>query len=272
MAKDKNKTECTIVVPAYQEGGNLKALTERVFAALKEADGMDAVSEMIIVDDNSQDESEAVVAELAKRGYAVRIIVRKTERGLSSAVMRGFDEAAGTVLLCMDGDLQHPPEKVPALLAALRDGAEFVIGTRYGAGVEIDENWPMHRRVISSVSRMMAQPLTPLSDPMSGFFGVQRAVYQRGVVKKTLSPLGFKIAMEVFVKTEVNPARVAEVPFSFGVRTVGESKLTGKVIIHYLLHLWDLYKFKFGAAQLFVMFVLVLMFFWLFWCTIQSFL
>ena len=66
---------------------------------------------------------------------------------------------------------------MPELIKALED-AEFVIGTRYGKGCTIDENWPLHRRVISSTARLMARPLTPLSDPMTGFFGIQKGAQQ----------------------------------------------------------------------------------------------
>lgn len=230
----------TVVVPAYKEGKNLERLITEVFAALK-GRGMDTNTEMIIVDDNSPDESEKIVKQLAAK-YPVRIIVRKTERGLSSAVMRGFDEAKGDSLLCMDADLQHPPAKVPDLLEALNKGAEYVIGTRYGEGVAIDKDWPLIRRVISKGARLLARPLTPLSDPMSGFFGVQKKVYQRAKDAGTLSPLGFKIAMEVYVKSGVTKA--VEVPFDFGTRVEGESKLTSRVVTQYLFHLKDLYQYR----------------------------
>ena len=98
-----------MVVPAYKEGANLTELVKRVFAAFDGA-GKEAIQrsqvEMIIVDDNSRDGSEEAVNALAAQGYPVKIIVRTTERGLSSAVIRGFDEAKGRLLLCMDADLQ----------------------------------------------------------------------------------------------------------------------------------------------------------------------
>ena len=73
--------------------------------------------------------------------------------------------------------IQHPPESVPKLFQALDcDNHDFVIGTRYGKGVAIDDNWPMHRRVISKGARMLGAALTPLSDPMTGFFGLPAAV------------------------------------------------------------------------------------------------
>lgn len=145
----------SVIVPAYKEGKNLGPLTTRVFAALK-AEGMDGTTEMIIVDDNSKDDSEAVVNKLKGEGYNVRIMIRTTERGLSSAVLAGFDAAEGEHLLCMDADLQHPPEKVPDLLKTMRDGNQYVIGTRYGEGVAIDASWPLHRQIISKGARMLA--------------------------------------------------------------------------------------------------------------------
>eukprot|EP00808_Paulinella_micropora_P000987 g57121.t1 len=229
----------SIVVPAYKEAGNVDPLCRRVFAALNEA-GLDVETELIIVDDNSQDGTEEKVEQLRKEGFAVRIIVRTKEKGLSSAVIAGFEQALGTRLLCMDADLQHPPEKVPELVRCLQD-KEFVIGTRYGKGVAIDRDWPLHRRVISMGARALALPLTTLTDPMSGFFGLQRETFERAKQSK-LNPMGYKIAMELYVKAGVRSA--AEVPFSFGVRTAGESKLTGKVIVHYLLHLRTLYQYN----------------------------
>ena len=232
----------SIVVPAYKEAGNLDALTRRVFAALKDQ-GMNK-AEMIIVDDNSRDGSVEVVEKLKTDGYNVKILVRTTDRGLSSAVIHGFRNASGNSILVMDADLQHPPESVPSLFQALdKTGVEYVLGTRYGKGVAIDKDWPLHRRVISWGARILARPLTPLSDPMSGFFGLRKEVFQRG--EKDISAIGYKIALELFVKCHVGSYE--EVSFSFAARTVGESKLTGKVIVHYLKHLRTLYQYSYGV-------------------------
>lgn len=230
--------EVSVVVPTYKEAANLKPLTERLFEALKSA-SMDKTTELIFVDDNSNDGSEAIVKALSGK-YNARIIVRKTERGLSSAVLRGFDEAKGNILVCMDADLQHPPEKVPELIRSM-DGAEFSIGTRYGEGFAVDENWPMHRQVISKGARLLAFPLTPLSDPMTGFFAIQASTYKKG--RRRVSPIGFKICMELFVKCGVK--KHAEVQILFGVRTAGESKLSSKVMVHYINHLLELYSYRF---------------------------
>ena len=241
----------SIVVPAYQENGNIAPLTTRVFAALEGAGYERKACELIIVDDNSRDGSVETVDALKKKGFPVTILVRTKERGLSSAVMHGMDNAKGEFLLCMDADLQHPPEYVPKVFDAIqKPGIEFTLGTRYGHGVAIDKDWPVHRRLISWGARVLARPLTSLSDPMSGFFALRTGVYQRG--KPRLSPLGYKIALELFVKCGVR--KYNEVGFSFAARTVGASKLTGKVIVHYLFHLKALYWYAFGIAG--VLFVL----------------
>ena len=237
----------SIVVPAYKECGNLKPLTERVSAAMEKAGLPKGSFEIVIVDDNSRDGSVEAVAELKKRGFAVEILVRTTERGLSSAVIHGIRNSSGAKIMVMDADLQHPPESVPLLFRAFerKNGrVEFVLGTRYGAGVSIDKDWPVHRRIISWGARILARPLTPLSDPMSGFFALRRDVFNRGA--QDISAIGYKIALELFVKCRVNRHAFEEVGFSFAARTVGESKLTGKVIVHYIKHLKTLYLFSFG--------------------------
>lgn len=243
----------SVIVPAYKEQGNLEALTKRVTEAMEKAGHKRADLEIIVVDDNSRDGSEETINTLQREGWPVSIIVRTNERGLSSAVLAGFNAAKSDALLCMDADLQHPPEYVPKMFEALTvPGIEFTLGTRYGAGVAIDKDWPVHRRVISWGARLLARPLTPLSDPMSGFFGLRKGVLNRGLSQ--VSAIGYKIALELFVKCRVR--NYNEVGFSFAARTVGESKLTGKVIVHYLKHLRALYNFKFGV-MLFVVLVLL---------------
>ncbi|KAI0916280.1 dolichol-P-mannose synthesis [Taiwanofungus camphoratus] len=251
----------SVIVPAYKEASNLRPLATRIFAALRRPDSPVPAQlvEVIVVDDNSRDGSVEVVHALQQEGYNVRIIVRTTERGLSSAVVRGFQEAVGDNLLCMDADLQHPPEYVPQMLASLSPSAQFVLGTRYGGGAgAVDEGWPLYRRVISGGARMLALPLTSASDPMSGFFGIRKESFLKA---RNLDTQGFKIALELLVKAQIQDTAIAEVPFAFGLRAAGESKLTGKVMLRYLAQLAELYWYKFSGVVVFVALLLLVLFF-----------
>lgn len=256
--------KASIIVPTYMEAENIKPLAERIFNALAEhpqaaelclaplASSSNWPVELIIVDDNSPDGIKEVVEALRGDGLPVQLYVRETEKGLSSAVLKGFTEAKGDLLICIDADLQHPPEKIPDMLVSLLKGSEFVLGSRRGGS--IDKSWPWYRHVISEGARLMARPLSALSDPMSGFFGVRRDVLERAV-EAGIDPIGFKVALEVFVKARVE--KFHEVPIVFGVRNAGESKLTGRVIILYLQHLYKLYMFRFPYLLPFILLLLV---------------
>jgi dolichol-phosphate mannosyltransferase len=232
----------SVVVPTFREAPNIPVLAERLFAAL-DAAGLSA--ELILVDDNSLDGTEAVAAELA-RTRPVRLIVRTTERGLSSAVVAGFEKAAHEVLVCMDADLSHPPESVPALVGPIARGeADFVIGSRYVAGGRTDDRWSLLRWLNSKVATLLARPLTAARDPMAGFFCLRRDTL--GCAKDAgLNPIGYKIGLEILVKARCR--RVVEVPIEFADRLHGKSKLTARQQIEYLLHLWRLYRFRWPWA------------------------
>ncbi|MCC7293259.1 MAG: polyprenol monophosphomannose synthase [Phycisphaerales bacterium] len=230
----------SIIVPTYHEGENLRPLVERVFAATSGA-GIDA--EVIIVDDDSRDGTEEAAAELA-RAHPIRCVVRRGARGLSGAVLEGLRHARHDVFVVMDGDLQHPPERIPDLVRRFDDaGTEFVMASRYMPGGEIAEAWSAGRRWASRIACLLARPLAPLTDPMSGFFSLRRGVWQRAT---RLNPVGYKIALELFVKGRCRA--VAEVPFQFHTRQHGESKFSLREQVSYLRHLVRLYAFRFPAC------------------------
>lgn len=227
----------SIIVPTYREQPNIRPLVQRIFTAMSQA-GIEA--ELIIVDDDSQDGTQDTVAELQSE-YPVRIITRCEERGLSRAVIAGFGEACYDRFVVLDGDLQHPPESIPALLERIeRDDCDFVIGTRYGAGGAVAGEWPLRRRLASAVATMLARPLAPLSDPMSGFFAIRRRTWEHAA---PLDPIGYKIALELYVKGRCS--RPGEVPIQFAVRAAGASKLGIGEQIRFLGHLAKLYRFRF---------------------------
>uniref|UniRef100_A0A0A9YZT2 Dolichol-phosphate mannosyltransferase subunit 1 n=1 Tax=Lygus hesperus TaxID=30085 RepID=A0A0A9YZT2_LYGHE len=164
--------------------------------------------------------------------------VRRKERGLSSAVIYGFQKAKYEILLVMDADLQHNPIYIPDLIRPILDKrAEFVIGSRFVEGGAIVD-WAVHRQLISKCATLLAAPLASVSDPMSGFFCLTRTVLQRGLSR--LNPVGYKIGLELLVRCRCYP--VVEVPIVFQDRVMGESKLTLKQNLLYLQHILTLYR------------------------------
>ncbi len=232
----------TIVVPTYREAENIPVLAERLFAVLA-AEGISG--EMIIVDDDSRDGTVEVVNALAQ-AHPIRLITRVGERGLSSAVVRGFNEANHDLLLCMDADLSHPPEAVPDMLRRIADdGADFCIGSRYVEGGTTKEDWGLLRHVNSWGATLLAKPLTTARDPMAGFFCLRRSTFDRAA-RAGLNPIGYKIALEIAVKARCR--RIAEVPIEFSDRLHGTSKLSMKQQLLYLKHLLHLYRFRWPKA------------------------
>ena len=223
-----------MIVPTYNERDNLDELVRRVIDACK-GNGLDV--EIVIVDDNSPDGTGARAEELAK-DYPVRVVHRTGKLGLSSAVLEGVKTARDSVIVVMDADLSHPPEKIPEMVAKITSGeAQIVIGSRYipGGGVE---NWPVRRRFVSKIATLLARGLTKVKDPMSGFLAFQRSV----VDGAPLNPVGYKVGLEILVKG--NYSKVAEVPIHFANRKAGKSKLGGTEVMKYVDHVIMLYEHR----------------------------
>lgn len=229
--------DVSVIVPTFLEADNLRALAPRLDAALTEA-GLRY--EVIVVDDDSPDATREVCARLAER-FPLRLVVRTAERGLATAVLAGAAVARGTLLVVMDADLSHPPERIPALLEALRSpGVDFVIGSRYVAGGGTEEGWGVLRQLNSWVAGALARPLTAVRDPMAGFFGVSRDRVLEAMER--LDPVGYKIGLELLVKCRCTG--VVEVPILFAKRYRGRSKLNVREQVAYLRHLARLYRHR----------------------------
>jgi dolichol-phosphate mannosyltransferase len=185
--------------------------------------------ELIVVDDGSPD-GTADLAESYADVHPVRVVRRPGKAGLASAVLAGFAQARGDVLVVMDADLSHPPEAVPRLVAAIADGADLAVGSRYvkGGGTE---DWPLKRRVVSRAACLMGNLLVPIRDCTSGFFAIRKSAVD-GV---KLNPIGFKIGFEVMARARYKKA--VEVPYVFRDRELGKSKFGRREILQYLVQL-----------------------------------
>jgi dolichol-phosphate mannosyltransferase len=236
-----------IIVPTYKEASNIPLLVGRLNAVRT---SHHLPLQLTVVDDNSRDGTEEVVQRLALPW--VGLIVRTTDRGLSPAVLEGIRRTSGDVIVVMDADLSHPPESIPAILEELRQGSDFVVGSRYAEGGATDDNWGMFRWLNSRVATLLARPFTSIEDPMSGFFALSRATYARA---DHLNPIGYKIGLELLVKCRCK--RVTEVPIAFADRILGESKLTAREQLRYLQHIRRLFLYKYGTWSEVVQFVFV---------------
>jgi dolichol-phosphate mannosyltransferase len=235
-----SKPAISIIIPTFREAGNLGPLVRRAFEALSQTN---ITAEMIVVDDNSQDGTEEIIRSLSS-SFPVRCVVRTRERGLSSAVITGFQHARYDRFLVMDADLQHPPEVIPALATVLdQNDCDFALASRYARGGQLPQEWPWIRKLASRFATLLAKPLVDLSDPMSGFFAIPREVWVRAA---PLDPIGFKIALELYVKGRCRHPR--EVPFTFGIRPAGESKFNVREQWRYARHLLRLYRFRYPLA------------------------
>ncbi len=253
--------ELSLISPTFNEKGNITPLVERVHKALSKYS-----YELIVVDDNSPDGTSELAKSLSSK-YPLKVIVRTSERGLASAVVAGFDQATGEVLGVIDADLQHPPEEIPALLEAIRGGADVAIASRYVEGGNI-EGWSTKREIISKGAKLLATILLPstreIKDPLAGFFLFKRKVIDGAV----LTPTGYKILLEVLVRG--NASQIAEVPYTFKERERGKSNLTIREQLNFLRHLSRLAWFD-GDVKRFLKFCVVgttgfsvnLGFFWL---------
>jgi len=239
----------SVIIPTFKEVENIPHITAEVSDALSSAN---MHFEIIFVDDNSQDGSEEALAQLEFK-YPVRMLVRKGVRGLSSAVLHGIEHSEGDLIVVMDADLSHPASAIPEMINLLDRGeADFVVGSRYVEGGSIHEDWGLFRKINSRLPSMMVLPLTSIKDPMSGFFAFKRKDMPP---EERLSPIGYKIGLEILVKGDFE--KPGEVPIHFSERKYGESKLSVKEQVFFLRHLRRLFQYRYPAWTEFVQFGIV---------------
>lgn len=223
----------SLVIPTYNESGNVRVIVEQLTTLLETK--IPGAYELIFVDDDSPDRTWEVAHTISQAYPQLRVMRRQNERGLSSAVIRGWQVAQGQVLGVIDGDLQHPPEVLLEMLSAVQNGADLTVASRHvdGGGVS---DWSIVRRFLSRGAQLLGLLILPnvvgrVTDPMSGYFMVQRHAIQEHV----LNPKGYKILLEVLGRGEIRT--IAEVGYIFQERTEGESKVTWKQYVDYLHHL-----------------------------------
>jgi dolichol-phosphate mannosyltransferase len=222
----------SLILPTYNEAENIPVLLPKIVEVLQWND-----YEILVVDDDSPDRTWERALFLAKSNPRIRVLRRVGRRGLSSAVIEGFLAAAGDTLAVMDADGQHDLDLLPKLAAALEAGSDLAIGSRYIEGGSVG-TWDERRFALSRMATRLAQKLckVQVADPMSGFFMVKRPAFEAALPH--LNPKGFKILLDLLL--HVSPqTKVQELPFHFGERHAGESKLSRRVQIEFLEYLYE---------------------------------
>jgi dolichol-phosphate mannosyltransferase len=214
-----------VVIPTYDEVGNLGAVLDRLHAAVPTAHAL-------VVDDNSPDGTGELADARAAADDRVHVLHRTAKAGLGQAYVAGFrwaSEHGYSVVVEMDADGSHPPERLPALLAALGD-ADVVLGSRYVPGGSVID-WPAHRLALSRVGNLYTRWALrlPLADATGGFRAARMELISR-LPFDEVSSQGYCFQVDWVWRAERAGARVVEVPIAFSERTVGRSKMSGSIV------------------------------------------
>ena len=217
----------SVIVPTLNEAENIEGIVAKILAG-----GASLDMEIIVVDDGSRDETQAIVRRLAETLPVTLLARDKPKDGLAGAVLAGAQAAKADVVMVIDADGSHPPEKIPELaLPVIRNERDMVIGSRYAPGGSTP-GWSRKRRLMSRAASACAWPLTDVHDALSGYFAVKRGL----MAQIPSNAAGFKIALEILVRGG-DALRVGEVPIAFRDRELGQSKMGTGVILTYFRRL-----------------------------------
>ncbi|TGK05620.1 glycosyltransferase family 2 protein [Leptospira langatensis] len=224
----------SVILPTYNESENLPIAADRISKSLS-----GFKHEIIVVDDDSPDHTWEIAENLQETIPQLRVIRRLTGKGLSSAVLTGMGAAEGEVFVVMDSDLQHDEKILPEMIRSFYErDVDLCLGTRYAKGGSTGK-WSWARIGISRFANFLAKRLLglPVSDPMSGYFGIKRSVYSETV--NEINPRGFKILLE-FLGRSKEELKIEEIPYTFQTRVHGKTKLNNSVIKNFFLAVLDI--------------------------------
>jgi dolichol-phosphate mannosyltransferase len=227
-AASRPAPELTVVVPCFNEAGNVPAMVQRLDRTLA-----GIAWEVVFVDDDSPDGTAAVARRIASADARVRCVRRIGRRGLASACVEGALSSSADLVAVIDGDLQHDETLLPRMAALLRDdAADIVVGSRHAAGGDAAGGLSPIRRAVSDLGGAMSRAVlpVPVADPMSGFFMMPRPLFE--AIAPRLTATGFKILLDLLVSAG-RKLRVRELPYRFRARQHGESKLDALVLLEF---------------------------------------
>jgi len=246
----------SLILPTYNEAETIPVIVPQVSKALS-----GILHEIIIVDDDSPDATWQQ-AEKLKDGYPMVSVIRRLgRRGLSSAVVEGFQAAKGDIVAVMDADGQHDPDVLPRMLEKIQAGSDVVIGSRYSSGGSVGD-WNIFRKLLSSSGTLLTRLALRryVADPLSGFFMMRQSTVEPLLAH--FHPEGFKILLDIIVRLPQHTT-VDEIPFVFRTRIAGESKLNFGVHLAVLHTVIPLLIRRFAVGIVLVVGAALIVLFWL---------
>ncbi|MEK9170189.1 MAG: polyprenol monophosphomannose synthase [Patescibacteria group bacterium] len=231
----------SIVIPTYNEEGNIKTLLETTDEILQ---SIPVTFELIVVDDNSKDKTRPIVRELQKINPRITLIERDNERGLATALVRGYNASQGQYLGAMDADLAHNPEYLPKMIGLLDSNkADFIIGSRYAKGATFTGK-PLLNKIASLSGQFLIKIILGLNvkDTSNNYRIFKKEIWEK--IKNQLHPDGNIMLTEIVYRAYKNNFRIAEIPISYIERRAGKSKLSVfKETVKFFKNIW---KIKFN--------------------------
>jgi dolichol-phosphate mannosyltransferase len=231
-----------VCLPTYNERENL----ERMLRAL--GDVLPQDGRVLVIDDNSPDGTGEIADRLASELPWVEVLHRPSKEGLGRAYVDGFRHvlASGAELVLeMDCDFSHDPADVPRLIAAVEEGADLALGSRYvpGGGTA---NWGLVRRLISRGASIYTRTLLmPVHDATGGFKCFRRAVLE-SIDLETIDAAGYVFQIETTYRTLRKGFQVVEVPIRFVDRTAGQSKMSRAIVLEAI---WKVPRLRLRALR-----------------------
>jgi len=235
--------QISIVVPTFNEAENISKLAAGLFSLPLED------VHLLVVDDNSPDGTGDIAENLSETYPGnVNVLHRVGKKGLGSAYLEGFQKALGQgaeVIIQMDADFSHPPDKIPDLFESLKD-SDVALGSRYIPGGRLDQNWPLWRKGLSSFGNLYARTILrlPVMDATGGFRAWRRKTLL-GMPLNRVRSNGYAFQVEMLYVAQRKGYSISEVPFYFADRQWGTSKMSLAIQLEAALRVWQmLYEYR----------------------------
>lgn len=236
--RERCRVRVITIIPTYNELESLPLTVGRLRKAVPDAD-------VLIADDNSPDGTGELADKMAADDSQIHVMHRKGKEGLGAAYIAGFRwalERDYDVIVEMDADGSHMPEQLPRLLQASAEGADLVIGSRWVKGGEV-VNWPLSRKIISRGGSFYSRTLLglPLKDITAGYRAFKRETLE-AIDFDAIESRGYGFQVDMTFRVAMLGMRIVEVPVTFVERELGDSKMSGNIVVEAMLNVtrWGL--------------------------------